>query len=513
MAMRRLISCAAAAVCACAHANKVPDGAPVFLELESAHYVLFTDLREADARETIGRLENVRGALIQGSWHGDLSPSEKLRVVELASSTELHEFASSAMTAFYQPIDLFGEPMLVMSTDQGPAENVVLKHELAHALHGSFLPRSPRWLFEGLACYLETLRYDAAADQYVVGEPNADRLHFLQLHPETDFRRALSVSTREAVLLGGQEGYAFQSAAWLVVFYLANERGTGLDGYIHRLALGQEAQAAFTAASGGLSLDALAGEVERYQTRMRHDGESATPRLQYRIREVRLPPWNGEVHARRVPAADVEGLRSELFFLSPGIPRDRAHLGKARDAAARSHPAARARGRDGPAGGLRRPAVARADPRGREPAPGRLPPAHAPGPCRRTRSPRRASRRAGQGGRARSRERDRAQRARLPRRDARPRAAGDPPRSEGGRARSRPCRGARHAGDGPGPLFALRRGDSRRGARRRARGGARQRRAAEAVARPARRDARRLRRRAAGRGVTHHGALPSGVGR
>src|SRR5712691_7793762 len=142
MAMRRLISCAAAAICACAHANKVPDGAPVFLELESAHYVLFTDLREADARETIGRLENVRGALIQGSWHGDLSPSEKLRVVELASSTELHEFASSAMTAFYQPIDLFGEPMLVMSTDQGPAENVVLKHELAHARHGSFLPRS-----------------------------------------------------------------------------------------------------------------------------------------------------------------------------------------------------------------------------------------------------------------------------------------------------------------------------------------------------------------------------------
>jgi len=333
MAMRRLISCAAAAVCACAHANDVPDGAPVFLELESAHYVLFTDLREADARETIGRLENVRGALIQGSWHGDLSPSEKLRVIELASSTELHEFVSSAMTAFYQPIDLFGEPMLVMSTDQGPAENVVLKHELAHALHGSFLPRSPRWLFEGLACYLETLRYDAAADRYVVGEPNADRLHFLQLHPETDFRRALSTSTREAVLLGGQEGYAFQSAAWLIVFYLANERGTGLDGYIHRLALGQEAQAAFTAASGGLSLDALAGEVERYQTRMRHDGESATPRLQYRIREVRLPPWNGEVHARRVPAADVEGLRSELFFLSPGIPRDRAHLGKARDAA------------------------------------------------------------------------------------------------------------------------------------------------------------------------------------
>ena len=47
---------------------------------------------------------------------------------------------------------------------------MVLKHELAHAQHGSFLPRNPRWFFEGLACYLETLRYQGG--RYVLGEPS-----------------------------------------------------------------------------------------------------------------------------------------------------------------------------------------------------------------------------------------------------------------------------------------------------------------------------------------------------
>src|SRR6266478_4912206 len=196
------------------------------------------------ARRSV-RSRTCAARLIEGSWHGDALPREKLRVVQLASSARFHEFASSGMSAFYQPVDLFGEPMLVMTADQDAAGDAILQHELAHALHGSFLPRNPRWFFEGLACYLETLRYDAAADRYLIGEPSEDRLHFLRLHPETDYARVLSTSTREAVPLSGQDGYAFQSAAWLLVFYLANERRPALDDYIQRRARGEAAQAAF----------------------------------------------------------------------------------------------------------------------------------------------------------------------------------------------------------------------------------------------------------------------------
>ena len=330
--MRRLLTCAVALACGCAHGRSPPDSRPAYLELEGAHYVLLTDLPERDAGKTLGHLENVRGALIQGSWHGDALPREKLRVVQLASSARFHEFASSGMSAFYQPVDLFGEPMLVMTADEGAAGDTILQHELAHALHGSFLPRNPRWFFEGLACYLETLRYDAAADRYLIGEPSEDRLHFLRLHPETDYARVLSTSTREAVLLSGQDGYAFQSAAWLLVFYLANERGAELDDYIQRRARGEAAQAAFSAAFAGLDPGALAQDAARYEQVLQAAGGGLS-NPGYRLREVTLSAWEGAVQVRATSPAEVEALRAELYFLSPGLPRNEAHLAEARAAA------------------------------------------------------------------------------------------------------------------------------------------------------------------------------------
>src|SRR6266478_6906349 len=330
--MRRLLTCAVAVACGCAHGRSPPDARPVYLELESAHYVLLTDLPERDAGQTLGRIENVRGALIQGSWHGDALPREKLRVVQLASSARFHEFASSGMNAFYQPVDLFGEPMLVMTADQGGAGDTILQHELAHALHGSFLPRNPRWFFEGLACYLETLRYDPAADRYTIGEPNQDRLLYLRFHPETDYARVLSTSTREAVLLSGQDGYAFQSAAWLLVFYLANERGAELDDYIQRRARGEAAQAAFSAAFAGLDPGALAQDAARYEQVLQAAGGGLS-NPGYRLREVTLSAWEGAVQVRATSPAEVEALRAELYFLSPGLPRNEAHLAEARAAA------------------------------------------------------------------------------------------------------------------------------------------------------------------------------------
>ena len=321
-----------ALICACAHAGTVPAPSTQFVEVEGSHFVLLTDLPRAAALESVRRMENVLAALFQGSWHGDALPREKLRVLQLASARDLHQFASPTMSAFYQPVDLFGEPMLVMSTEGGESENVVLKHELAHALHGTFLPRSPRWFFEGLACYLETLQYDPARDLYLIGAPSDDRLQYLRYHPETDYLGVLTLPTPVAVLLSGQEGYAFQSASWLLVFYLANERGKQLDDYIRRLARREDAQAAFDTAFYGLRGEELAEEVARYlQTLPRHL-DSAEAQVRYRFRNVRIPPWNGPLQAREVPAAEVEALRAELFFLSPGLPRAQAHLAESRRA-------------------------------------------------------------------------------------------------------------------------------------------------------------------------------------
>jgi tetratricopeptide (TPR) repeat protein len=155
-------------------------------------------------------------------------------------------------------------------------------------------------------------------------------MHYLRYHPGTDFRRVLSLPTREAVLLAGQEGYAFQSASWLLVFYLANERPSELDDYIARLARREESQTAFNAAFRGLDAETLGAEVERYFQSLRQDVQEAEAAVRYRLRYAPDAPVAVDVQVRKVPLADVQALRAELLFLSPGLPRSRAHLVESR---------------------------------------------------------------------------------------------------------------------------------------------------------------------------------------
>src|SRR3954470_1856268 len=132
-----------AAACACAQAQKPPPAHGAFLELRSDHFVLLTDLAEPPARAALAQMEEVRAALLEASWHGGESPRERLRVIRFSSSARLSELANPGMSAFYQPVDFFGDPFLILADDSAEGD-VVLEHELAHAQHGSFLPRSPR---------------------------------------------------------------------------------------------------------------------------------------------------------------------------------------------------------------------------------------------------------------------------------------------------------------------------------------------------------------------------------
>ncbi len=169
------------------------------------------------------------------------------------------------------------------------------------------------------------MRYQGG--RYVLGEPSEERLEYLRVHPGVDYERVLAMPTRDAVLLGGQGGYEFQSAAWLLVFYLANEYRPMLDDYIGRLARREEARAAFAASFPGLDAAQLARQAGRYRASL------AVGEEKIRLREVRLPSAKSEAQVRLVPAADVQAMRAQLFFLSPGLPRVSAHLSQARAAA------------------------------------------------------------------------------------------------------------------------------------------------------------------------------------
>src|SRR4051812_36004380 len=154
--MRRLVPLVL--LVACAHASRSTDPAN-WRELESDHFVVRTDMPAQDAQGAIADLERLRLALLATGWHSNVAAPGKTSVVVLSSSGELREFAVPRLEGFVAE-DAFERPIMVVSADRDAAEQTILKHELAHVITNEFLVAKPRWVAEGLACYLETLRFD-----------------------------------------------------------------------------------------------------------------------------------------------------------------------------------------------------------------------------------------------------------------------------------------------------------------------------------------------------------------
>ena len=304
--MRRLLLFCS--LIACAH--RAPPADPLaWIELESEHFTLRTDLAGPQAREVVAQLELVRAALIGvSSWRRPTPLPGRLQVIDLATKKELEEFAAEGIEGFVSA-DAFGERIMVMSAEQAPEEQTVLKHELAHVISNEALVRNPRWVAEGIACYLETMRFDRAAHRVFVGEPSRDRVAYLRRFPVTDFGPVFAMGS-EAVSLGPEAGFAYESAAWLLVHYLASARATRFESFLSRLGRGEDPKKAFAAEFPDLAGAKLREEIERYWK----EGKGVA----YAIAE---PEIDGSAALRSVSRAEVHALRADLLRISPGYPR------------------------------------------------------------------------------------------------------------------------------------------------------------------------------------------------
>jgi tetratricopeptide (TPR) repeat protein len=168
----------------------------------------------------------------------------------------------------------------------------------------------------------------------VFGEPDQNRLFHLNAHPETDLGRVFAMTPEQESKLGWEEAYAFNSASWLVVFYLANERRPQLTDYIQRLAKAEDPAAAFDAAFGGLAVDQLWRDLATYKQNVLFQQTGlGERRADYKALRLQLPPWKGTIAVRALAKADVAALRGELFLYTFGDEDAAAHRRRARAAA------------------------------------------------------------------------------------------------------------------------------------------------------------------------------------
>jgi tetratricopeptide (TPR) repeat protein len=278
---------------------KLPSqGGPAWAEYQSEHFKLQTNMDEPVARRTLGELEERRAGLLQAAWHGVDYKTMPTRVVALRDALELQEFMFQDILGVWM-LDSMGEKLMVLAHDSTRGMSV-FTHELTHDLSSSYFARQPRWLSEGMARFLETLRIDPKHEKIVIGIP-------IQTAFKADSLPGLFRAEREGRAVDYEE-------AWALVFYLENYEGAAFNEYQKALFRGDEPEPAWTA-----SFPAYADDDGLW--RLQRKVNDAIGRLgftgEYKTASARLRRYEGEVRKRVMLEPEIRALRGALFLDLP----------------------------------------------------------------------------------------------------------------------------------------------------------------------------------------------------
>jgi tetratricopeptide (TPR) repeat protein len=142
-----------------------------FLELQNQSFRLVTDLDDAQARRRLAQLERTWWALLAAYdvlLPGQAMPPIVNQVVHLRDCRYFDALLEPALRgrllAYMIPSGgLSGEPLMVTCERAGDITPEAITHELVHVIQAHYFTVLPRWLEEGIASFLGSLKIDAAS--------------------------------------------------------------------------------------------------------------------------------------------------------------------------------------------------------------------------------------------------------------------------------------------------------------------------------------------------------------
>ncbi|AUX33567.1 MULTISPECIES: lipopolysaccharide assembly protein LapB [Sorangium] len=179
--LARSLSAAALALCAASGLGcaqfKPPltcpsqGGAP-WVELSSPHFVMWTDLDRAEARDALAEFESSYKALEDICFPSDNPDPFRMQIILFARERDFRQFGSRFAVGYFMhklPSDLEPAPTMVMYGSLEDHVRLTFQHELAHHFVAQSIGPAPAWLSEGLAEFYSTFRVQ---DGYAyVGSP------------------------------------------------------------------------------------------------------------------------------------------------------------------------------------------------------------------------------------------------------------------------------------------------------------------------------------------------------
>jgi tetratricopeptide (TPR) repeat protein len=289
------------------------EGGPPWLDVQTAHFRVRTDLAAEDARQAALHLERTHAALLAVAWpHARREEAPPMEVVVLRDPADLHALFTTEVGGLVSSRVIQGSLMVVAGRSvtwqepERPGEVVrafVLNHELAHQLSHRLRLNQPRWLAEGIASFLETVEISADGTSVSVGAVNPRQ------HAQVaDFRAALA---RDALAWEGSPAAhgpsrvrGLYATSWLLVHWLYNHHPGRLARYQARLVLGEEASAAWREIFPDLDPDGLDETIHRYA----RGGDYSVFRVPLRLPDPSItssPLADDEVHAARATLASI----------------------------------------------------------------------------------------------------------------------------------------------------------------------------------------------------------------
>lgn len=317
MRARAFALAASLAALACAHGRLdafvcPARGGPEWRELTSPHFRLRTDLPSKKARALARDLEATWEVVYRGL--GRTPPAEaavQVRVVAFRSAREYDEFAPAKIDAYYF-VSPFGEPVMVLPGTFGPTQRMALAHEITHHLTRAVFARTPHWLFEGLATYMETVGGTGRSRVPTIGGIAWHRIGQLQPY-DAKVREILAPDAR----IDTAREYAL---AWALVHFLQNERTEAFERFQQRLVAGDDPGDAWRAVfpewdpARGNAVAELDLELAAYLAR---PGD--------RARKVKFADAP-ELRERTLSAAEAHDTRLALPRLNRGKPVEHARV-------------------------------------------------------------------------------------------------------------------------------------------------------------------------------------------
>jgi hypothetical protein len=291
---------AALALGGCAAAFRCPAaGGPPWRELVSEHFALATDLPADEAREAVRDLEDFRALLIATAWPRRETPGGRVRVVILSRERDWRAFDHSR-DGFYT--EALFQPFIALRAGGSDSTRLRIRHELTHHLSRFFVREQPEWLAEGLATFFETLVYDRASGEVLIGLPQPLHLQLLASH-----QGPLKVQETLQGTLKDDDTQLFYATSWLLAHYLIGRQRTAFTSYMRALDAGLPPSAAWKQSFAELTPEILQAELRGYA----RGGFHMSISRQLKVAEV-------PVEERPVPDAEVHALRALLLLRAGG---------------------------------------------------------------------------------------------------------------------------------------------------------------------------------------------------